>query len=80
MLCQFRNSVHRTIPNDAGLADLIEAELIKNSKHLLSEGTLKRLSRWCKTAGSPYQDAMPVAREISLLLYGFVIDREELGT
>jgi hypothetical protein len=80
LLRQFRNSVHRTFPNDAGLADLIEAELMKNRKHQLSESTLKRLARWCKTAGTPYQDAMPVAREISSVLYGFVVDREELGT
>lgn len=80
MLQQFRSSVHRTIPNDAGLADLIETELIARQQHKLNESTLKRLARWCKTAGGPYQDAMPVAREISLLLYGFVVDREQLGT
>jgi hypothetical protein len=80
LLHQFRTSVHRTVPNDAGLADLIEIELITKSKHQLSETTLKRLARWCKTTANPYQDAMPVARNISILLYGVVVDREQLGT
>jgi hypothetical protein len=40
----------------------------------------KKLARWCRTDGSPYQDAMPVAQQISRMLYGEVIDREVLRT
>ena len=80
LLQQFRTSVHRTFPNDAGLADEIEEQLLKAGRGDLSEETEKKLARWCRTNGFPYQDAMPVAQRISLLLYGEVIDRDVLQT
>jgi hypothetical protein len=80
LLQQFRTAVRRTFPNDAGLADEIEQQLIKNGKAELTADTQKKLARWCRTEGSPYQDAMPVAQQISRMLYGEVIDREVLRT
>jgi|GEM_PF-2211885 len=80
LLHQFRAAVRRTSPNDAGLADEIEQQLIRNGKAELTSDTQKKLARWCRTEGSPYQDAMPVAQQISRLLYGEVIDREVLRT
>lgn len=80
LLRQFRAAVRRTSPNDAGLADEIEQQLIKNGKAELTADTQKKLARWCRTDGSPYQDAMPVAQQISRMLYGEVIDREVLRT
>jgi hypothetical protein len=80
LLGQFRAAVTRTFPNDAGLAEEIEEQLIKLGKAELTENTQKKLARWCRTDGAPYQDAMPVAQQISRLLYGKIIDRQILGT
>ena len=80
LLAQFRDSVHRTKVNDAGLADEIEEQLLSRGQAELSEETQKKLARWCRTTGLPYQDGMPVAQEISRMLYGEVIDREALRT
>ena len=80
LLQQFRAAVRRTFPNDAGLADEIEHQLIRSGKAELTANTQKKLARWCRTDGSPYQDAMPVAQRISRMLYGEVIDRELLRT
>jgi hypothetical protein len=46
---------------------------------MLTVKTLKQLARWCKTDGI-YSEGMAVAREISRLLFGVVIDRHRLGT
>lgn len=80
LLRQFRAAVRRTSPNDAGLADEIEQQLITNGKAELTADTQKKLARWCRTDGSPYQDAMPVAQQISRMLYDEIIDREVLRT
>src|SRR5438874_1999737 len=80
LLREFRAAVRRTFPNDAGLADEIEGQLINDHRMELTEDTQKKLARWCRTAGNPYQDAMPVAQRISQLLYGETIDREVLRT
>ena len=80
LLQQFRTAVRRTSPNDAGLADEIEQQLIRNGKAELTAHTQKKLARWCRTDGPPYQGAMPVAQQISRMLYGEVIDREVLRT
>jgi hypothetical protein len=80
LLTQFRGSVFRAFPNDAGLADEIEDQLVKKGKPELTEKTQKKLARWCRTNGTLYQQAMPVAQRISRLLYGEVIDRQVLRT
>jgi hypothetical protein len=80
LLTQFRGSVFRAFPNDAGLADEIEDQLVKRGKPELTEKTQKKLARWCRTNGTLYQQAMPVAQRISRLLYGEVIDRQVLRT
>jgi hypothetical protein len=80
LLRQFRASVRRTFPNDAGLANEIEDQLVKRGKPELTEKTQKKLARWCRTNGPLYDQAMPVAQQISRMLYGEVIDREALRT
>ena len=80
LLRQFRAAVRRTSPNDAGLADEIEQQLITNGKAELTADTQKKLARWCRTEGSAYQDAMPIAQQISRMLYGEIIGREVLHT
>jgi hypothetical protein len=44
----------------------------------LQRRTVLRLAKWCKTDGI-YGDAMIVAREISRLLFGEVLNRDLLG-
>lgn len=44
----------------------------------LRRGTVLRLAKWCKTDGI-YADAMIVAKEISRLLFGEVLNRDLLG-
>ncbi len=43
----------------------------------LSPLTQKRLSKWCHTEGAQYLPGEPIAREMSKLIYGRVIPREE---
>lgn len=40
--------------------------------------TIEQLAKWCKTDGI-YSEGMQVARQISRLLFGEVLDREALG-
>ena len=40
--------------------------------------TIQQLAKWCKTDGI-YSEGMQVARQISRLLFGEVLDREALG-
>jgi hypothetical protein len=78
LLQRFRSAVRRGI--DRGLADEIEYQIIQCGHAILEIATTKKLARWCNTNGSPYQDAMPVAREISEVLFGVVLDRRLLNT
>jgi hypothetical protein len=60
---------------DSQLADELD-EAVRSGT--LQPKTVLRLARWCKTDGI-YADGMEVAKEISLLLFGTVIDRDKLG-
>ena len=40
--------------------------------------TIEQLAKWCKTDGI-YSEGMQVARQISRLLFGEVLDRQALG-
>ncbi|MGH9858695.1 MAG: hypothetical protein ACRD5F_01595 [Candidatus Acidiferrales bacterium] len=81
---ELRNLLHKFRANcrrsgDETLAKLIEAELLESDPPRPRFLTYKRLAKWCSTGGNPYQDAVPVAREISRLLFGCVLDRDQLG-
>jgi hypothetical protein len=44
----------------------------------MTRDTYRQLARWCKTSGI-YADGMEVARRISDLLFGTVLDRDAIG-
>lgn len=78
-LChQFRDAVNRD--EDRGLADEIEHQIIELDYDDLSLATQKKLARWCKTNGNLYQGGMPIAQQISILLYGRILDRNDFNT
>jgi len=56
----------------------LKSELIDTNPPVLKPSTLKELARWCKTDGQ-YAEGGDIARKISLLLFGRVIDRDVLG-
>jgi hypothetical protein len=76
LLVRFRHVVVRE--QDKSLANRLEEELLRGASPAIQAKTFLRLAKWCKTDGI-YQDGMGVAREISLLLFGCVLDREQLG-
>lgn len=78
LLVNFRDSVKRNI--DRGLADEIQRQILESSYPRLTTSTTRKLARWCKTNGSPYQEAMPVAQRISEVLFGTILDRNLLNT
>lgn len=78
LLDRFRNEVRRDI--DRGLADEIQRQVLDCNEPAIGGSTMKKLARWCKTNGHPYQDAMPIAQQMSLLLYGTILDRTLLNT
>jgi len=78
LLTTFRSVVRRQI--DASLANQLDKELLRRESPRIERKTLNQLARWCKTDGGVYSDGMDVARRISELLFGCIIDREVLGT
>ncbi len=77
LLTRFEAAAKRRI--DRGLAINLRRELIEPAAPMLTLGTVKQLARWCKTDGI-YSEGMIIARDISRLLFGVVIDRHRLGT
>jgi hypothetical protein len=78
LLASFKRSTKRMI--DRGLADEIETQILDCTQPNMTIKTMRKLARWCKTNGSPYQDGMPVAQQISRLLFGIILDRTVLNT
>jgi hypothetical protein len=74
----FESAAKRRI--DVSLAVNLRKELIDKDPPSLSRATVLQLARWCKTNNPVYWDGMEIAKEISKLLFGRVIDREALGT
>jgi hypothetical protein len=74
----FRREVRRDI--DRGLADEIHRQVLDSESPAIATSTMKKLARWCKTDGHPYQAAMPIAQQISMLLFGIILDRNLLNT
>jgi hypothetical protein len=74
----FRRDAKRE--QDVSLANHLDKELLRREPPRIERKTLNQLARWCKTDGGVYSDGMDVARRISQLLFGCIIDREVLGT
>jgi Endonuclease NucS C-terminal domain len=64
---------------DVSLARSLRAELLTAEAPSMSTATIKQLARWCDTDAPIYADGMEVARKISELLFGKVLDRTRLG-
>lgn len=65
--------------DDRRLAFELEGQLLNREPPMVERKTLLRLAKWCHTDGHLYSEGMAVAREISRLLFGGVLDRERLG-
>lgn len=65
-------------PRLASLATNLRAEVIKTNPPALKKKTRQQLSKWCKT-DYQYGEGGDVARKISELIFGRVIDRDALG-
>ena len=72
----FRSAVKRK--SDVSLARHLELELLERGNPMISRATVEQLARWCKTDGI-YSDGMDIARQISQLLFGCILDRGVLG-
>lgn len=77
LLTSFHDAVCRN--QDKSLAIRLEKELLVVEPPAISRDTFRRLAKWCNTDGNPYQHGMKVARRISSLLFGQILDRKRLG-
>lgn len=76
---EFESVVRRE--QDRSLARNLRRNFVERSPNLHDNNTLRtieQLAKWCKTDGI-YYEGMQVARKISRLLFGEVLDREALG-
>jgi hypothetical protein len=55
----------------------LRVQLIDTKPPVLTTSTLKELAKWCKTDGQ-YAEGGDIARKISLLLFGRLVDRDAL--
>ena len=77
LLENFKAVVKRS--QDKSLALKLEEELLQTEPPTMTYQTLSQLAKWCHTHGHIYWDGMEVARKISILLFGQVVDRKKLG-
>ncbi len=75
---EFEVVVRREI--DRSLAENLIRELLAGENQNITKTTFLQLARWCNTQNPLYWDGMDVARRISTLLFGRILDRNELGT
>ena len=73
----FRAVVKRK--QDQSLANKLERKLLESSPPTITYPTMQQLAKWCHTHGHIYWDGMEVARKISILLFGQVVDRKKFG-
>jgi hypothetical protein len=76
LLREFKRSVKRR--QDESLAARLESELLEARPPRLTQITYCRLAKWCSTSGI-YADGMEVAKRISYLVFGAVLDRGQIG-
>jgi hypothetical protein len=77
LIAEFESSAKRNI--DRSLAVKLRNELIQSNPPYISRSTLLQLARWCHTNSPLYRDGMDMARKISELLFGCVVDRDKLN-
>jgi hypothetical protein len=78
LISEFKLAAKRRI--DVSLANHLRAEILNTHTPGLSTDTALQLARWCNTSNPVYRDGMEVAKRISALLFGKILDRNELGT
>jgi hypothetical protein len=76
LIAEFESSAKRGI--DRSLAVKLRNELTESDPPYVSRATILQLAKWCKTNSPLYWDGMEVARKISQLLFGCVVDRDAL--
>ena len=78
LIAKFKAVVKRKI--DKSLAENLARDLLEGETPNMTKKTFFQLARWCNTQNPLYWDGMDVAREVSVLLFGRIVDRNELGT
>lgn len=78
LIGHFEGVVRRQI--DRSPAQKLRNDLISQNPPQIALDTLKQLARWCNTNNPVYWDGMEVARKISVLLFGTIVDRNQLNT
>jgi hypothetical protein len=76
LIAEFESSAKGGI--DRSLAAKLRSELVESAPPYISRATTLQLAKWCKTNSPLYWDGMEVARKISQLLFGRVVDRDAL--
>ncbi len=65
---------NRTGFNDAGVAEEVLADLSRLGR--LRPATYRKLAAWCHTDGPAFQRGISIAQDISVSIFGRVIERE----
>jgi hypothetical protein len=78
LVVAFEAAVKRRI--DLSLANHLRGEVINLRNPAISRDTVLQLARWCDTTNPIYHDGMEIAKKISVLLFGAILDRHQLGT
>ena len=74
----FEGAAKRRI--DLSLANHLRGDVLNSRNPAISKDTVLQLARRCKTTNPLYFDGMEIAKQISVLLFGSVPDRSQLGT
>jgi len=75
LIGQFSSVIRRQ--RDNSLAIKLRRDFLESESNSLSRDTVYQLAKWCKTTNPLYFDGMEVARRISTLRFGVVVDRDE---
>ena len=78
LVVAFEGAVKRRI--DLSLANHLRGEVLNSRDPAITKDTLLQLGRLCGTTNPLYTDGMEIAKKISVLLFGDVLDRQQLGT
>lgn len=65
---------NRRNSDDGRLALNIMGDLTRYGR--LTRTTMTQLAAWCHTEGSVYQAGVPIAQELSIAIFGYIIQRE----
>jgi hypothetical protein len=77
LIADFESAAKRKI--DRSLSQNLRRELLESEPPSLKYPTLLQLAKWCNTKNPVYWDGMSVARKMSQLLFGCVVDRHRLN-